>query len=520
MFRLNEFKRPALHWRVVALHLAVMLLFALLIYTPWARVPFTMLDYSEFLPLLRRSNSFMDGLGNLVSYYRSHGRTSYLAYAQLAANWTLFGARPVAWNMMVFSYMFAAAAAAWFLLVRLGCRYLTATAAASLLIAATPAIPGWQRPSGEPLALLFFCSALLLAHSYSTARQWRTRCVLLLFALLAIGLSKDLLAPIAAVPVIVACFWEDGLRWPRRSPRNVALLSGAVLIAAALAFIIVSAQLGRAPNAYTSGYRLANVSPEWVVTVYLLMLLPATSAFTVPQMVANVALITACVLGWTVRAEQTPGRSRLVRLVSLLGFVLLGALLYAPVAWFSPLYGLPFFLGTVALLAGALARAAQGPHAVRWLVRAAAAIAILIAAGVAFNQSRFEVAERRLDGRISNVLRSAPNLDSVLIAVPAVNPWRWAQQSAVLVRYAHDRGDLANEAVGTRDIDCGSLHADSLPGGRVLLINLREKCQPLPIPAGQLEERYTILQPLPITRVLRAQYVLLGADASESPRPR
>lgn len=520
MFRPNEFKRPALHWRVVALHLAVMLLLALLIYTPWARVPFPMLDYSEFLPLLRRSNSFMDGLGNLVSYYRSHGRTSYLAYVQLAANWAAFGARPVAWNMMIFLYMFAAVAAAWLVLVRSGHGYLTATAAASLLIVATPAIPGWLRPSGEPLAVLFFCCALVLAQSYSAARHWRIRCMLLLLSLLAIGLSKDLLTPIAAVPVMVACFWDDGFRWPRPAPRNVVLLGGAALIAVALAVMVVSAQLERAPNAYTSGYRLANVSPEWVVTVFLLMLLPATSAFTIPQMVANLALLTACVLGWTVRWQQPPGRSRLIRLVSMLGFVLLGALLYAPVAWFSPLYGLPFFLGTVALLAGALAGATQGPHAVRWLLRATAAIAMVIAAGVAFNQSRFEVAERRLDGRLSHVLRSVPNVDSVLIAVPAVNPWRWAQQSAVLVRYAHDRGDLASATVGTRDIACASLHADSLPGGRVLLINLREKCGPLPIPAGQLEERYTMLDPLPITRVLRAQYVLLAPGAAALPRPR
>ena len=520
MFRPNEFKRPALHWRVAALHLAVMLLLALLIYTPWARVPFTMLDYSEFLPLLRKSDSFADGFGNLVSYYRSHGRTSYLAYAQLAANWAFFGARPVAWNMMVFLYMFAAVVAAWVLLVRLGHGYLIATAAATLLMVATPAVPGWLRPSGEPLALLFFCSALLLARSYSAAPRWRTRCVLLLSCLLGIGLSKDLLAPIAVVPVIIACFWDDGFRWPRLSQRNVALLSGAALVAATLAVMIISAQLGRAPNAYTSGYRLANVSPEWVVTVFLLMLLPATSAFTIPQMVANVALITACVLGWTVRSGQYPGRARLIRLVSMLGFVLLGALLYAPVAWFSPLYGLPFFLGTIALLAGALAGAARGPHAVRRLVRVAAAVAIVIAAAVAFNQSRFEVAERRLDGRLSNVLRSVPNVDSVLIALPAVNPWRWAQQSAVLVRYAQDRGDLASETVGTRDIACGSLHADSLPGGRVLLINLREKCGALPIPARQLEERYTALDPLPITRVLRAQYVLLGPGASASPTPR
>lgn len=519
MFRPNEFKRPALPWRVAALHLAVMLLLALLIYTPWARAPFPMLDYSEFLPLLRRSSSFGDGLGNLVSYYHSHGRTSYLAYVQLAANWAVFGARPVAWNMMVFLYMFAAVAVAWLLLVRLGHGYLTATVATSLLIVATPAIPGWLRPSGEPLALLFFCSALLLAQSYSGARHWRTRCVLLLICLLAIGLSKDLLAPIAMVPVIVACFWDGGFRGPRCSPRNVALLSGAALMAATLAFIVVAAQLGRAPNAYTSGYRLANVSPEWVVTIFLLMLLPATSAFTIPQMVANLALLSACVLGWTVRSGHPSGRPRLIRLVSMLGFVLLGALLYAPVAWFSPLYGLPFFLATVALGAGALAGAGQGPKTVRWLVRTTAAIAIMIAVGVAFNQSRFKVAERRLDGRLSDVLRSVPNVDSVLIAVPTVNPWRWAQQSAVLVRYAHDRGDVASAAVGTRDIACGSLPADSLPGGRVLLINLREKCGPLPIPARQLEERYTILDPLPVTRVLRAQYVLL-ADASALPRLR
>ena len=34
------------------------------------------------------------------------------------------------------------------------------------------------------------------------------------------------------------------------------------------------------------------------------------------------------------------------------------------------------------------------------------------------------------------------------------------------------------------------------------------------------EERYTMLDPLPITRVLRAQYVLLAPGASASPRPR
>ncbi len=500
--------RPALEWRIGALHLALMLLLALLIYMPWSRVPFPMLDYSEFLPPLRRSHSFAEALANLSSYYRAHGRTSYLAYAQLAANWSLFGARPMAWNAMVFGYMFSALAAVWLLLVRVGHRPGTASAAASLLIVATPAVPGWLRPSGEPLALLFFCIALLLARSYPRTPRWPLFCLLIVLALLGIALAKDLLAPLALIPVFVACCWDRGFHWPRPTQRNVALLIGAALAAAIIAAIIVSAQLERAPNAYTNAYRLGNVSPEWVITIFLLMVLPVTSAFMFPQMFANVAWLLAGILGWYVRIENDAG-GRWLRVAGMLAFVGLGALLYAPVAWFSPLYGLPFFLGTVLIVAGALTRAAQAPLAVRRVVRAAVATVIVIAGGVAFNEARVEMAERRLNGQLAQVVGGAGQIDSVLVALPTVNPWQWAQQSAVLVRYARDRGDLRVAAVGTRDVACASLRLDARPAARTLLISL-EKCGALGVPARSVAVRYTQLNPLPASKVMRAQYFVTG----------
>ena len=135
-------------------HLLALLFLALVIYQPWTNVPFPLVDYSEFLTPLREGGSLSGGMRRIIAYYHSHGRSSYLAYFQLALNWAVLGDRPVAWNFAVFTYAAGAVAAVWLLLVRIGSARMAATLAAALLIVATQAIPVWLDHAG-PTGLLY-----------------------------------------------------------------------------------------------------------------------------------------------------------------------------------------------------------------------------------------------------------------------------------------------------------------------------------------------------------------------------
>jgi hypothetical protein len=507
---------PAAAW------LLGLLAFALVIYAPWAEVPFPIVDYSEFLNPLRTGHTFWQSFTNLRNFYESQGRSSYLAYVQLAMNWTLFGERPVAWNVAVFASMTLAVVAAWALLIKLGNTPGAAALATALLMVATPSVHAWLRPTGEPLALLFLCLALMLALSYQQAERWRSRAVVMLLLFLGIGLAKDLLAPLLVVPLAVACCWRDGFRKPQLSERNLTLAIGAAAVAVMLALLILRSVSASGTDAYVRAYSVRNLSVTGVTEKFLTNVLPHTRGYSAGidagRAIGNAIFIALAlfVIRGAARAPADGRRRVLHEWLGALALAVYGALLYAPLNWYTPFYALPFFLGSTLLFARAQSLLEHRPPLTRRLARGAALCVVLAGALAAFNVARKETAFRRVHGQLADALIAIEGVDSI-ISMTATNDARQQADEAGFMRHhaiVRGRPAPAARAVRCADYDFQTQRSPPQrprhePVARVMLVNYPDLCGALPYATTQFAQPYQVLTPWPGRRYLRLEFVVL-----------
>lgn len=504
-----------------------LLAFALVVYAPWVEVPFPIVDYSEFLNPLRAGHTFWQSFTNVRHFYESQGRSSYLAYVQLAMNWTLFGERPVAWNLAVFAVMALAVAAAWALFIKLDNSRSAAALASALLMVATPSVHAWLRPTGEPIALLFLCLALTIALSYQQAERWRGHAAVLLLLLLGIGLAKDLLAPLMVVPLAVACCWRDGFRKPQLSDRNLVLALGAAGVAVMLALLILRSVSGSATDAYVRAYGIGNLSLTGSIEKFLINVLPHTRGYSGPidagRAIGN-AIFIGLALFVMLKAARTPvdGRRRVLHeALGALALAIFGALLYAPLNWYTPFYAFPFFLGSALLFARAQSLLEQGPSIMRGLARAAAVFVILAGAQAAFNAARKEAAFRRLHGQLAEAMIAIADVDSIIVTTATTDRRRQDGEAGFMRHHAIVHGRPAPPARAVRCADYAmepeSKHLPRPPhepAARVLLVNYPDVCGALSYPTTQLAQPYQILTPFPGQGHLRLEYVVLERNTT------
>src|SRR5262245_62682312 len=84
-------------WLLLALAAAL----AVVVYRPWYPRAFDVLDFSEFLPILKSAHDPLHRFTALVDYYaRQHGRFNVLSYAALAAKWSWLGDHPLLWQLL------------------------------------------------------------------------------------------------------------------------------------------------------------------------------------------------------------------------------------------------------------------------------------------------------------------------------------------------------------------------------------------------------------------------------------
>ncbi|HET7233980.1 MAG TPA: phospholipid carrier-dependent glycosyltransferase, partial [Longimicrobium sp.] len=189
---------------------ALLLVAALLVYHPWAAAPLSVLDFSEFLPVLRTPGGPVKHFIDLAHYFAGHGRSAWVTYAWISLNWTLFGDWAVGWDLLRFALMSGVVALSYLFLRRVGCSPLGAGAGAALLVVASPGQEGWTRLTGEPLGLAALLGAALLALGYRGARRWPARALAIALLLALAVLAKEVLA-VAALPVLILCAcWRPG----------------------------------------------------------------------------------------------------------------------------------------------------------------------------------------------------------------------------------------------------------------------------------------------------------------------
>lgn len=466
--------------RVGALTVAGIAL-ALLLYRPWESRPFAILDFSEFLPLLRGHAGLASRLGALIHYYLfEHGRLNLASYVALAAKWSVLGAHPVRWQWLRFIEMWALVGAIYWLLRRLGADTIGAVAGAALFICAHTAEDGWMRLTmGEPLGVLFLLAGTIVGERYLRADdRWRAP-VIAVLVVLAI-LAKEML--FGAVPFVVAVAvardHEGRLAWPRSDRRTRALLiwvtAGTGLALAAVAW----AARGVGAAGFSASYGATSVSVGRYLSLWQQILMPTgvRPGLTTWLLPANLMLLSVC--GWGLwRAGRDPGARAHVHVVLALGLGLpaIGAALYLPWPYFNLFYGLPFLVGPALVFATAvtaLRTSGKGPG-----LAAGAAVAVLVAfAGASAGRTARTDATRQLvDGAVAAALPGR-GADSIKVIEPFLPQQAWQGTGPTLVRYAVAMG-MALYLPPAVDVTCDQAARMLSAGpGHDLFISYSDRC--------------------------------------------
>jgi hypothetical protein len=464
-----------------ALPLAALLAAAFLVYAPWSAAPLTALDFSEFIPLLRAGHGFFGRILVMAPYYAHHGRASYVTYAWISLNWSLFGDWAMGWDLMRALLMSGVTVLAWVFLRRLGCSVAGATAGAALLVFATPAQSAWTRLTAEPLSLAALLGAALLALGYRQARDWPGRAVAMATLLLIAILAKEVLAVLALPLLILALCWQHGtLRRPRIDRRGIVLAALLTAVVAAVGVLAVVVLRG----ASSQGYAQAYVSGQRgsLAEKLGLILLPLTLTLQAQARVAALLLGLVAVGGWALLLRASRGRTaRLAGLGVALLVPLLGALVYLPWARSEPFYGYPFLVGGAVVLGTAVTALQRRASPLVVALPLLAAFALCAADGAM--HADLVLAKRRVNGAFARALGTLPPGDTVFMALPAAAEpaQRWQGPGPTLRRYAIATGLATAAAPPVVDLSCEDAFGRWQRDPRsIAFISYGDYCGPIP----------------------------------------
>lgn len=471
------------------------------LYQPWRRVPFDIVDYSEFLPLLLQHHTMAGRLGAFTEYYGSQGRLNLLSYLLLIGKWMGFGWNTVGWQVARFAQMAGVVAGVYFLLRRLTAGRWGPAAGAALFITAGTAAPAWIRLTmGEPLGLVFLLGAAGIAVQYQTTRRWRLSGVMIGLLVAAALLTKEMLVGAAPFLLLLAwCFVAPGrLAMPRRSERNVWVLATTAAAGAAVLVPVAMVGLNVSSDAYSAQYGAASMSIGRLIDLLTRMVLPARASYAPylrPLLLpANVIFLGIVLVGWRVGLREPATRAHRMALGAIaLSLPVVGAVLYLPWPQFNDFYGLPFLLGPALLLAMAVSFIENGMPRGRWIMYAGCLGLLATTAAFAQYAARAAMARREVNREVVTAIVERPGLDSVVVAMPYLTTQRWQGTGPTLGRYAA----ALSPGVAVPSVS-DALCRETLPlfqrgGGRAMLVSYADGCGSFPRPTSSTRRYFTYI---------------------------
>lgn len=437
--------RPPWNWRPFAIALGVVVL-AWAVYRPDRPRPFSILDFSEFLPLLQQGETLSDRAGALVEYYGTQGRFNVFPYMIMATKWTLLGSWSPGWQVTRAVLMLIVAGMTFLLLRRLGATAVGAMVGASVFLWAPAASEGWVHLTmGEPLATALTLGLSIRAIEFQRRERWKGEIALFALGGATLVLVKELVIPLLLLPLTLALTVrpDASIRRPEASRRNLVLI-GAVAIAVLLAFVpVVWLYLHAPESAYGAQFARRTQSLVVLVAIWAATLVPFEVILypaSVLWLVAFAGFVILIAAGWRLGFQHPVEGSRARWL---LAFALLlpaaGTLPYLLIYWYHRFYSLPYLIGT-ALFAGMAATFLElyAPRGRGWVLGSWAAASVLAVSGAATLAARTDATQRR-DARIVQLV-SEMEPDSVLFATSRIPSYEWLGTGATLHRYAGATG--------------------------------------------------------------------------------
>lgn len=470
--------------RLAPAALAVLFVVTLLLHQPWAAAPFSPTDFSEFLPILMRNDSFGSRLTAFVQQYGAEGRFNLLQYASLAFKWSVLGDSPVRWQLLRAVQMALLVSGVYVLLRKLAISAAGAAVGASLMLLGGAGTSAFTRLTmGEPLATLCIVGAAILAVDYAKRERWGVAAAGICALTAAALLTKELF--VAAIPfllVLACCRSADGRWiWPRLTERRIWVLvvAGAFTVVAVMIpvfWTLRHAREGSFSSAYgvgTLGYGRFKAALDW-------LLLP-WSRQEASKILQWVGLTPNYVfLGTLVAALAVARRDWRAWIgLALLGFSLplAFAILYTPWIYVLPFYALPTAIGGAVLLGCAVDQLRRNWSSVGQLVAIAGGVAVVVSLALAFDSAERARADRFVARSLVDRFVAETTARAVAISSrrPVGGAQAWTGRGPTIVRYA---GVITGKGLPpSKDAHCSTLRQyHDAPPFPILLVSFREDC--------------------------------------------
>lgn len=409
------------HPIIIAVVLSLIVAWAL--YRPDRLRPFHFLDFGEFIPLIKDSNSFGEQLSAMLGYYLEHGRASVVTLVATVLKWRVFQYWTPGWQMVQALMMLVVMGQTFVLARRLHASRLGAAAAASVFLVAPAAAASWVRlTTAEPLGMIVVLALALPAVRYQSVESWRREILRFGVGAVLLLLTKELMAPMLLLPLFLAlCMREGGtFAWPQWSRRDIGLLVGVGLASVLTLVPLALVYLQTPTSAFSTMYGSTMQSPSrlgeiWLETLVPLPLFPDVLSVMWGVALGGYLLILAAGCRIALAADRQRMRWILIAAVML---PLIGALSYAPWPLYEVRYALPYLIGPALLVAFAVTYL-QALSAARARATTMALAPVLLFAGseAAAHAARADSLQRAASQVIDAVVSVSPT-DSVLVSTP------------------------------------------------------------------------------------------------------
>ena len=437
------------------------ILLAALVYRPWEARALPLTDFGTFLPLLDRNESLWSQMVTITSYYSDEGRLCIFPYLIFVLAGNAFGMSAPGWYWTYFVLNAVVIALGWTVLRRTAVSR-TATGLGLALWATMSATPEvWIRPTGEPIALIFFLIALYNAIDFGGSTDWRRRIAIIAICSVGIIFSKEMLVALLPAGWLMSRVSFDGRSWSwnRWASRDTWLL--AVTTAAVVASMVPVGYvaLTAPPDNYAAQFGDAE-SPFGLVLkrleIVLIPTLPALEKFKQltndPAWIFLLLLPSLIWIRMIVGGLVKGGKGKLWPIVIALVWLTLGIASYMPWPGGDAFYMVPFAFGAMFGASHALDAMMGGSRAAR-IGTVAVCGMILCITSVESNTvvQRYRL-RAHLNGDLIENIAAGGDPRYLVAAVrvrPEVERWGWARNLEGFAKFA--KGTKVGEA---RDLTC------------------------------------------------------------------
>jgi hypothetical protein len=473
----NMKRRGASEWPWIA----AVILIAAVVYRPWEPVALPLTDFGTFLPLLDSGDSVLSQLVAVTKYYIDEGRLCLLQYLLVVLAGNAFGMWAPGWYMTYFALNAIVIVVGWLVLRRAGMSRAASFLGLAFWATMSTAPEAWNRPTGEPIALILFLVALYNAINFTTAANWRSRIAIIALCSLGIIFSKELLVVLLPAGWLMSRLEIEGGEWrwaPWSRRDSLLLMVTAATIAAAMipvGYVALTAPEGNYAAQFgspESPWKLVLRRLEMVLIPTLPALGRLTRIMNDPGWILLLVLPAFIWIRMIAGGLAAGGRKLLWPVVIAVVWFSLGIASYVPWPGGDAFYMMPFAFGAMFGAAAALDSMMRSSPVAKAGVLAVSSLLLLVTSVESNTVVQRYRLRATLNGALVANIADGGHTQTLVAAVrerPDEERWGWARNLQGFVKFAS--GTTIGES---RDLTCSEARRalDEVPG---LLIISRER---------------------------------------------